>query len=126
MFQDLLGKPFINHGRKDGFDCYGLAIEVSRRLGHKLYDLDYNQSTEDTFFRNVDGMLQRKIEEDLLEVTTAKFGDLILFADGKGRMVHIGVKLDGDDFIHCDKYGVRIAQLDTYYRKNRRFFTWQN
>lgn len=38
-YEDLLGKPFRYGGRgSDDYDCYGLAMEISRRLGKELPD----------------------------------------------------------------------------------------
>ena len=44
MYEDLLGVRFKVHGRnkKEGFDCYGLAIEVLRRNGIILKDVFYD------------------------------------------------------------------------------------
>ena len=43
MYEDLLGTKFKVHGRskEEGFDCYGLAIEVLRRNGIELKDAFY-------------------------------------------------------------------------------------
>lgn len=39
MYEDLLGAPYREGGRdKDGLDCWGLVLEVFRRLGHALPD----------------------------------------------------------------------------------------
>lgn len=40
-FSDLIGKPYREGGRgPDYFDCWGLCMEVARRAGQKLPDLD--------------------------------------------------------------------------------------
>lgn len=41
---DLVGVKFKPHGRskEEGFDCYGLAIEVERRAGIELRDVYYS------------------------------------------------------------------------------------
>ena len=38
---DLIGVPFVEFGRdkENGLDCYGLAIEVEKRLGKDLKDV---------------------------------------------------------------------------------------
>ena len=39
---DLIGLPYREHGRGNGgYDCYGIVIEVERRLGHELRDVLY-------------------------------------------------------------------------------------
>ena len=84
---DLIGVRFKNHGRsvEEGFDCYGLAIEVSKRLGHNLRDLWYERADEETFAANVEDVCKSMC--DLVEETNEQeLGNLILFADEAGRM----------------------------------------
>ena len=122
---DLLEARFKNHGRsvKEGFDCYGLAIEVSRRLGHELYDLWYEKACPETFSENVDTVCKR-MSDKTIETTEQELGNLILFADENGRMVHIGVILEEGLFIHADIQGVRVTKLEDYYRKQWKVYTW--
>lgn len=123
-FSDLIGVRFRNHGRSvsEGFDCYGLAIEVSRRYGHELIDLWYKLSDSDTFAINAGGMIARM--SDRVERTDGQEqGNLVVFFEG-GRMVHIGVLVDEDRMIHCDRYGVRIVSLSGYYRKKWEIYRW--
>ncbi len=121
---DLLGVRFTNHGRsiEEGFDCYGLAIEVSKRLGHELKDVWYEKACPETFSDNADnGIAINKI----VETNELEFGNLIIFSDGKGNMVHIGVMLDDERFIHSDFGGVKVIRLEDYYRKNWKVYKWQ-
>jgi len=123
---DLVGVRFTNHGRsvEEGFDCYGLAIEVSKRLGHDLYDLWYEKSCEETFSENVDSGFA-KMKDKVEETKEQKLGNLILFADEAGRMVHIGVILDEGLFIHAVPYGgVRVVRINDYHRKNWKVYKW--
>ena len=125
QIDDLLGVRFKNHGRsiQEGFDCYGLAIEVSRRLGHNLLDLWYDRADGDTFAANVDDVCKRM--SDLVEETNEQeLGNLILFADEAGRMIHIGVFLEKGLFIHTDNGKVRVSRLDDYRRKKRKVYKW--
>lgn len=121
---DLIGCKFTSHGRsiEEGFDCYGLAIEVSRRLGHELKDLWYEKASPETFNENAEkGFEINRLEEtDIYEL-----GNLIVFSDGLGNMVHIGVMLDGERFIHSDIGGVKVINLENYYRKNWKVYRWQ-
>lgn len=40
MYADLLGMPFVPGGRgPDGYDCYGLVLEIYHRLGKPLPEL---------------------------------------------------------------------------------------
>lgn len=122
---DLLGIPFKLHGRDiSGYDCYGLVIEVERRLGHKMVDLytiyesGNNEKALDENVRNIIYGCK------LVKATEPKFGDILFFYDSKYRICHIGVLLEKDDFIHCDADGVKISQLSTYFRKSE-VYTWQ-
>ena len=123
---DLLGVRFVTHGRSisEGFDCYGLAIEVSRRLGHKLDDLWYKKSDAETFSMNAEKQIE--ILSGKVELTDEQsLGNLIVFSDSKGRMVHIGVILDEGRFIHAEIGGVRVTELEDYYRKEWKVYKWR-
>jgi len=125
VIDDLLSARFKNHGRsvEEGFDCYGLAIEVSRRLGHELYDIWYERACPETFSDNVDAVCSR-MSDKTVETNEQELGNLILFADENGRMVHIGVILEEGLFIHADLGGVRVTRLENYYRKQWKVYTW--
>lgn len=122
---DLLGVRFTSHGRSisEGFDCYGLAIEVSKRLGHTLDDLWYEKATPETFTSNVDSVVGR-MSDRVRETSSRELGNLVIFADGNGNMVHIGVLLDSERFIHANTAGVRVTELDGYYRKKWKVYEW--
>ena len=105
---DLLGKPYVLHGRgPDGYDCYGLAIEVERRLGKELPDV----------------CSQGSVIEGLVKTKEPKFGDIVMFKS-RGRDRHIGVYFEKGDFVHCDFEGVRVSNLRQYVQKGE-FYTWQ-
>lgn len=120
---DLIGVKFTSHGRskEEGFDCYGLAIEVSKRLGHELKDIWYEKACPETFIKNVNNGISIN---NVKETNELKLGNLIIFADSKGNMVHIGVMLDDEYFIHADMGGVKVIHLEDYYRKNWKVYTW--
>lgn len=121
---DLIGVRFCDHGRSiaTGFDCYGLAIEVSRRLGYTLPDLWYKESNDETFDSNAEGII-KSLSDKVSLTKEQKLGNLVIFLEC-GRMVHIGVILDEDRFIHCDIRGVRVLKLSEYYRKNWKVYKW--
>jgi len=123
---DLIGVRFKNHGRSiaEGFDCYGLAIEVSKRLGHELVDLWYQKSSPETFSTHVDEIC-KQMSNEVVETDEQSLGNLILFADENGRMVHIGVILEEGVFIHAEITGVRVTTLENYYRKIWKVYKWQ-
>ena len=52
-------------------------------------------------------------------------GDLIVFFDGDGNMVHVGVILEEGVFIHADLGGVMVSEISKYYRKKWSVFKWR-
>lgn len=122
---DLIGVRFTSHGRSiaEGFDCYGLAIEVSKRLGHTLDDLWYQKASPVTFSSNAE-LIVRQMSDRVRETSERKLGNLVVFSDSRGNMVHIGILLDEENFIHADIGGVRVTGLEDYYRKNWKVYTW--
>ena len=124
---DLLNVRFSNHGRniKEGFDCYGLAIEVSRRFGHNLIDLWYSESTSEMFTQKVDEV-RNKLGDLVSETKEQEEGNLIIFSDNKGNMIHIGVILEKGIFIHSSRLnGVKITKLEDYFLKQWKVYKWQ-
>ena len=121
---DLIGVRFLDHGRskEHGFDCYGLAIEVSHRYGHELPDLWYKRADASTFNNNANDVLS-ELSNCLVLTDEQKSGNLVIFLENK-HMGHIGVILEEDIFIHCDKYGVQIIRLSEYYRQNWKMYSW--
>lgn len=109
-YKDLLGIPYKLHGRdRTGYDCYGLAIEVLRRMGFNLTDL-----------RFLCGEVKR-----MKETNKGDYSDIILFFDKNGHTVHIGVLLNEESFIHCDMYGVRVSGIKEF-GSNWRLFKWHD
>lgn len=106
---DLIGVPFVEFGRdvKKGLDCYGLAIEVERRLGKKLKDVaaekfDFSKVRRETLRLNVK-------ETDYIHE-----GTLLEFYGKDDRRLHVAVALDEDIFIHAtERQGVRISSLNS-------------
>lgn len=122
---DLLGCPFKVHGRdKKGFDCYGLVIEVEKKLGHNLVDLTKPYTKVDYMDYMENSASQIIKSNKLVETDNLQLGDIILFFDEEGKSTHVGVFLKNKDFIHCDTYGVRISQLDNYFRKIWKGYTY--
>lgn len=124
---DLLGVRFVDHGRSisEGFDCYGLAIEVSKRFGHTLTDVWYEKGSADSFYKNAPAVLE-SLGNKVEPTTERTGGNLIVFFDGVGRMIHIGVILDDNHFIHCELGGVRVMRIDQYRRNKWRIYKWHD
>lgn len=123
---DLLGVRFKDHGRnlEEGFDCYGLAIEVSKRLGHELKDVWYIKGNERTFTEKAEEVIT-EMSQNVIETDELELGNLVVFSDENGNMVHIGVMLNDERFIHCSKFGVNVQILREYYRNNWKVYKWR-
>lgn len=107
-FTDLIGVPYKDNGRsiEEGFDCYGLAIEVERRLGNELVDVVYS-----------DHALQL-VEEHLPTLNVVKTDKIetgVLLQMTFFEELHIGVAIDEKIFIHATiNQGVRISPIKCY------------
>lgn len=126
MFDDLYDLPFMIHGRGNGgYDCYGLVIEVERRLGREMKDL-YEEYTKENYLERLDENTRGFIENmNLVKTDRPSYGDIIVFFEN-GKSVHVAVYLNRDDFIHCDGRGVHIDNLRTYFRKDWEGYKWQD
>lgn len=119
---DLIGIPYKRNGRDiRGYDCYGLAIEVEKRFGHILPDL-LEAKAEHYVFSDCRNICLKMIDGIFKINTPQKEGDILLFEDSNGIMFHIGVYLGNNRFIHCNKAGVHIANINKY--KISEVFTW--
>ena len=122
---DLLGKPYKAHARgPEAFDCYGLVIEVEKRLGHTMPDLYMKLAKGEVREHDPHEVDFSTAKTGLAKTDTPSFGDVILFFDNKGRIFHTGVYLKNEDFIHCNKYGVHISKVHEY-KKRSEVYTWQ-
>ena len=102
---DLIGIPYKAHGRtkEDGFDCYGLAIEIERRLGKELRDIDYQFNDP-------------KLSEEYAPTLNVKKTDKIeignLIEMTFNSELHIGIIISDTTFIHATRnQGVRISRI---------------
>lgn len=105
---DLIGVPYKKNGRdKNGFDCYGLALEVEKRLGTPLNDIFYDNNNDPALVEEGEKTLN-VVPVDF--ITTGTILEMWI----KGEL-HIGVALDPDRFIHCVyNEGVRISAIKYY------------
>ncbi len=59
--KDLVGIPYRHHGRDSaGMDCYGLVIEVLKRIGKNLPDVFYPDTeieTNKTILKNLEEII---------------------------------------------------------------------
>ncbi|MCQ2486120.1 MAG: C40 family peptidase [Clostridia bacterium] len=102
---DLIGTPYKDHGRDaSGFDCYGLAIEVSRRFGYKLDDVVYEN-------HNIELSNHYTPTLNVTPVDKPFPGAVIEMQYGKE--LHIGVCLSDREFIHMTKHGCMVSRIGT-------------
>lgn len=129
FIDDLLGARFLSHGRNaaEGFDCYGLVIEVAKRFGHSMPDVKYKRGGMKTLASLYDYWCtdwnQEGCSEKVEETTERKESYIVMFFENK-MAVHIGILLDEERFIHADIDGVKISNLDEYYRKDWKVYKW--
>lgn len=102
---DLIGIPYKEHGRNinEGFDCYGLAIEIEKRLGKELLDLNYTYNDPKLSAEYAPTLNVRKTNE-------IKIGNLIEMT--LNSELHIGIVISDSTYIHATRnQGVRISRI---------------
>ena len=120
---DLIGIPYKEHGRsKEGFDCYGLVMEVEKRIGVYLPDFDYETHTDEL----TDGIV-----EDIKKSGKAKRipqlvdGALVLFKNSQGLNAHIGVYVGEGQICHCNRRGVHVDSSRVMADDMEGIYIWQ-
>ena len=106
--RDLIGCPYKIHGRskEEGFDCYGVDIEVYKRHGRYLPDIGYDSPEE---YENVYLSVLHKVK--YTKVDRPEELSLIMISL-KGEPRHTGVYLGNGLFIHATRnLGVIVEPL---------------
>jgi cell wall-associated NlpC family hydrolase len=123
LFNDLIGKPFTYGGRgPTSYDCYGLALEVSRRVGIKLPEHASNISPPD---------IHKSVEEGLGSWQKLDYPEpycIVVFCIVPPYVSHVGVVLPYSKFIHITSNTcVTIERYDRepWALKVRGFYKWQ-
>lgn len=120
---DLLGVPYAPHGRSlAGMDCYGFVIEWQRRLGRTIFDFGYKPKE---YKKGSEYPVWEKSMEMWKETKSPKKDDVLLFFDGKGRVVHAANYIGGGRISHCDVQGSRVERLDGFYYRNWKAYEWR-
>ena len=123
--RDLINLPFKPHGRdREGFDCWGLAMEVNRRMGIRLPDYAYGEDMEVTLLHK----LVSGNKDLILELDRPEPYCLVGFSIIPGYETHIGTVLgDCRRFIHIRRrQRVIISRLNdiVWRRRVRGFYRW--
>ena len=111
--RDLIGCPYKVHGRNksEGFDCYGLTMEVENRAGKRIPDFVYNdtdlKSNEQTAELLFEGISAKRLNRPepycLIAINIAESPS------------HIAVYLGGGKIIHSTQvHGVHISNIERY------------
>lgn len=109
LYKDLIGVKYKDNGRskEEGFDCYGLAIEVLRRNGLTLDDRITNPS-------------ETKIPA--VKLDTPENLCVVLFKNQKNIYYHLAVYIGNGLIIHTDKKQVCIEPLARFNAKYKEFY----
>jgi cell wall-associated NlpC family hydrolase len=124
LFDDLIGTPFAYGGRgPDAYDCYGLALEIKRRLGQLPPDFDHPQTPEE---------IHRVILSARDRFVSLPHPSPFCFVTFTLRFPftsHVGIVMeDKYRFIHVmEKANVCIERLDslTWKRRITGYYEWQ-
>ena len=118
-FNDLIGVPFKSEGRnKNGYDCYGLAMEVYRRYGIKIEEYWACASDKETINRIYRGAASngkwREVDYKHGEEIPVPSIVALRFGEPAGIVNHTGVYIGNGKFIHTrEKIGVCIDSINS-------------
>ena len=144
---DLLGKPFEYGGRgPDAYDCWGLCMEIYKRLGIQLPDGISTPEHKDIEQQINEGFrIQKLVETGFKPVCTKPVSTLlsgfkpvstptpyclVTFMIRPPYTSHVGVALeDGNKFIHImQKCRVAVERLDNlaWHRRIKGFYAYNS
>jgi hypothetical protein len=116
LFEDLIGKEYESNAKgPDTFNCYGLCIEIYKRMGK---DLKEYVSIDDP---SIVGDLINQEKINFIEISHPEPYCFVLIKIHPKYTTHIGIVLsDCKSFIHArSKKGVTIEKLNNLIWKNR-------
>jgi cell wall-associated NlpC family hydrolase len=120
-FNDLIGRGYKIHGRtkEEGFDCWGLVLELYKREGITLPDPCYFDTEVATNKRVLEG-LEATIPN--IKLDTPEPGCIIEFKIF-GEPSHVGIYIGNNDFIHSSQNtGVVVDKLYRWEKRITGFY----
>ena len=122
MYSDLLGVRFRLHGRskEEGFDCYGLVIEVLKRNGIEIPDIYYSSLKEDDskweYFNSYFEKVEKPEINCIVEISSLsqRRGHMAVYI-GEGYIIHSLIKT-----------GVVIEKLSRYEHRIEGYYVVKN
>ena len=125
---DLFDAEFKSGGRTGGArDCQGLFIEVMRRFGHDVSDIEIASDAVVAVVSAIDGEAQNGKWLPIDEPEPGCAVTLALDSNYPAHAQHLGVYLGGGKFIHIlQKRGVLVSRIDDrFFRgKIRGYYRW--
>lgn len=117
---DLIGCRYKDHGRtkEEGFDCYGLVIEVLKRNGIFLPDYLYDKVDSETEKRVMNLALNGIPAE---KVDRPKPLDVVIL-QLLNDPCHVAVYLGYGKIIHCCKYGVVVEDMKRWENRTKGYY----
>lgn len=110
--KDLLGKPFKWRGRSsEGYDCYGLVIEIYKRRGIQVLDWESPESMDDATFLNIWAAEMASSAWVKVEKPRGGIGVALTAA---GNTPHCGYMIDEHKFIHCSNL-TKVVCIESIY-----------
>ena len=102
-YQDLIGKPYKENGRgPDGYDCYGICIEVCKRIGIYLPEL------------------KDILEKRFIRINKPRAGDIAIIETT--YEMHVGVMINASQLLQVNslgRRGVHRIRIDHPWLKQR-------
>lgn len=106
LYYDLIGKPFLRGARgPHSYDCYGLVIELYRRIGITIPDFDSPGEIE---------AIEQLLDKESKRWKRVPFDTecAVVTMRLQGIRSHVGFILPNDRFIHAsEEVGVGIDRL---------------
>ena len=117
---DLIGVPFVSRGRdpKTGLDCWGLVMEIGRRMGKDIPDFYV-----DALDSKQIGVIKDFVEKDWVKADKPEPGAIIGLRLDRCCLPditqHFGVCIDKIRFCHTMQHvGVIVSRVDHRFFKN--------